>query len=58
MDFGQNLKAFQKKLPLRKMSGHEKFLGVAAFECKGKANDELGTICKKSFPISVAGIIK
>lgn len=43
MNFGQNLKAFLKKLPLRKMSGHQKFLAVAAIQCKGSQSTELGT---------------
>jgi hypothetical protein len=43
MNFGQNLKAFLKKLPLRKMSGHQKFLAAAAIQCKGSQSTELGT---------------
>lgn len=43
MNFKQNLKAFLRSLPLRKMSGHEKFLAVATIQCKGKASVELGT---------------
>lgn len=36
MDFNQNLKAFLKGLPLKNMSGHQKFLAVAAAQCRGK----------------------
>lgn len=43
MDFDQNLKAFLTKLPLRKMNGHEKFLAVAAIQCRGKTNVQVTT---------------
>ena len=43
MDFGTNLKAFLKRLPLKKMTGHQKFLAVAAFQCKGRHGAELAT---------------
>jgi hypothetical protein len=43
MDFAQNLKAFLKQLPLRKMSGHQKFIAVAAFCVKGSLNAEIST---------------
>ncbi len=41
MDFDQNLKAFLKGLTLKKMSGHQKFLAVAAIQCRGKTNVEV-----------------
>jgi hypothetical protein len=41
MDFGQNLKAFLKRLPIQKMSGHQKFLAMAAFYVRGQENVEL-----------------
>lgn len=44
MVFGTNLKAFLKKLPLKKMTGHQKFLAVAAFDCKGSDGTELATM--------------
>lgn len=43
MEFGTNLKAFLKRLPLKKMTGHQKFLAVAAFDCKGRHGTELAT---------------
>ena len=43
MNFGLNLKAFLKSFRLAQMSGHEKFLAVAALNCKGKAGAELAT---------------
>jgi hypothetical protein len=43
MNFDQNLKAFQKDLPLKKMSGQQKFLAVAAIIGKGKAGAEVET---------------
>jgi len=41
MDFNQNLKALLKKLPLKKMSGHQKFLAVAAVQCRGKTEADV-----------------
>ncbi|MFQ5663676.1 MAG: hypothetical protein ACE5HL_07585 [Terriglobia bacterium] len=43
MNFGQNLKAFLRRLPLKKMTGHRKFLAVAAFHSKGKEGAEVAT---------------
>jgi len=41
MNFTLNLKAFLRRLPLKGMSGHQKFLAIAAFCCKGKIETEL-----------------
>jgi len=41
MDFNLNLKAFLRSLKLTAMNGHEKFLAVAALNCKGKPDVEL-----------------
>jgi len=38
MDFNQNLKAFLKQLPLAKMSGHQKFVAIAAVQCAGRSS--------------------
>ncbi len=43
MDFNLNLKAFLKTLRLTEMSGHQKFLAVAALNSKGKPAVELAT---------------
>jgi hypothetical protein len=43
MNFSLNLKAFLKTLRLREMSGHQKFLAVAALNSKGKSGIELAT---------------
>src|SRR6266851_4394480 len=43
MDLTQNLKAFLKGLPLSKMSGHQKFVAVAAIQCQGDTTAEIGT---------------
>jgi hypothetical protein len=43
MDFGQNLKAFLKNLPLSTMTGHQKFLAMAALSCKGTPGLEVAT---------------
>jgi hypothetical protein len=43
MNFNLNLKAYLKSLPLADMSGHQKFLAVAALNSRGKANAELAT---------------
>lgn len=43
MNLNQNLKAFLKDLPLAQMSGHQKFLAVAALACKGKRGIEVAT---------------
>lgn len=42
MDFTLNLKAFLKQLPLKKMSGHQKFVAVAASHCKGDIKVQVG----------------
>ena len=41
MDYDQNLKAFLRGLALKKMSGHQKFLAVAAIQSRGKTNAEV-----------------
>lgn len=41
MNLNQNFKAFLKNLPLAKMTGHEKFLAVAAFLVGGKEGVEV-----------------
>ncbi len=57
MDFTQNLKAFLKKLPLKDMSGHQKFLAVAAVQCGGDTIVEIGTgEVKAGWPKAVLGI--
>jgi len=43
MNYAQNLKAFLKQLPLRTMSGQQKFVSVAASHCKGDLTAEIGT---------------
>jgi hypothetical protein len=43
MNFGLNLKAFLRTFRLAQMSGHQKFLAVAALNCRGKAGAELAT---------------
>jgi hypothetical protein len=43
MDFNQNLKAFLKQLPLAKMSGHQKFVAIAAVQCAGDLAVEVST---------------
>jgi hypothetical protein len=43
MDFHQNLKAFLKSLPLAKMTGHQKFVAVAAIHTKGDITAEICT---------------
>jgi len=43
MDFNQNLKSFLISLPLTKMSGHQKFVAVAAIRAKGDITTELCT---------------
>jgi hypothetical protein len=41
MDYHQNLKAFLNGLTLKMMSGHQKFLAVAAIQSRGKTNVEV-----------------
>jgi hypothetical protein len=43
MDFTKNDKAFLRDLPLPKMTGHQKFLAVAALLSNGKTNVEVST---------------
>jgi hypothetical protein len=43
MNFADNLKAFLRALPLKRMSGHQKFLAVASKLCGGKTGIEAGT---------------
>jgi hypothetical protein len=43
MDYTQNLKAFLKNLPLSKMSGHQKFVAVAAIQARGDVTVEVCT---------------
>ena len=57
MDFTQNLKAFLKHLPLNKMSGHQKFLAIAAVQCGGETKAEIGAgEVKNSWPKAVLAI--
>lgn len=44
MDFAKNMKAFLRDLPLPKMTGHQKFLAIAALLSKGKTNVEVSTV--------------
>src|SRR5581483_10327894 len=43
MDFTKNSKAFLRDLPLKKMTGHQKFLAVAALIANGKTDVEVST---------------
>jgi hypothetical protein len=43
MDFTKNAKAFLRDLPLTKMTGHQKFLAVAAFLANGKTDVDIST---------------
>lgn len=43
MDFNLNLKAFLKAFRLTEMSGHQKFVAMAALNCKGKPGVEVAT---------------
>ena len=43
MNFNQNLKAFLKRLPLKRMSGHQKFAAVAAIQSKGVLTTDVST---------------
>ncbi|HVO60790.1 MAG TPA: hypothetical protein VMT53_07630 [Terriglobales bacterium] len=43
MDFTKNAKAFLRDLPLTKMTGHQKFLAVAALVANGKVDVEVST---------------
>jgi hypothetical protein len=43
VDFTKNAKAFLRDLPLPKMTGHQKFLAVAALLSNGKTNVEVPT---------------
>src|SRR5437660_7239724 len=43
MDFTQNLKAFLKQLPLKKMSGHQKFVAIASVQCRGDLTIDIST---------------
>jgi hypothetical protein len=43
MDFAKNAKAFLLDLPLTKMTGHQKFLAVAALVANGKTEVEVST---------------
>jgi hypothetical protein len=57
MDFNQNVKAFLKHLPLTKMSGQQKFVGVAAVLCKGDPATEVSTQgIQKHWRKSVLGV--
>jgi hypothetical protein len=42
MNFDLNLKAYLKSLPISEMSGHQKFLAIAALHSRGKANVDQG----------------
>jgi hypothetical protein len=57
MDFNQNLKAFLKGLPLKKMSGQQKFLAIAAVQSRGKTDVEVSTgNIRKQWRKSVLGV--
>ena len=43
MNYDLNLKAFLKDLPLAEMSGHQKFVAVAALQSRGKPNVQVAT---------------
>jgi len=43
MNYGLNIKAFLKSLPLADMTGHQKFLAVAALRVRGKSKSEVAT---------------
>ncbi|OFW02665.1 MAG: hypothetical protein A3H94_02280 [Acidobacteria bacterium RIFCSPLOWO2_02_FULL_60_20] len=43
MDFNRNLKAFLKGLPIKEMTGQQKFLAVAALVCTGRKGVEIAT---------------
>lgn len=56
MDFSLNLKAFLRDLWLSRMSGHEKFLAVAAHNAAGKtAAEALVRNVRQNWPGSVVG---
>src|SRR5580658_8774824 len=56
MNYDLNLKAFLKTLKLAEMSGHQKFLAVAALNCKGAAGTELVTrTVQDQWPKSLMG---
>lgn len=57
MNFNQNLKAFLKQLPLGKMSGHQKFVSVAAIHSKGDSGVDVSTAeVQKQWRKSVLGV--
>jgi hypothetical protein len=57
MDYTKNLKAFLRKLPLTKMSGHQKFVAVAAIQCKGDlAVEVVAPDIRKQWRKSLLGI--
>lgn len=43
MNYERNLKAFLRDFPLGDMSGHQKFIAVAALSCKGEKNAKVAT---------------
>jgi len=43
MNFEQNEKAFLRRLPLKLMSGHQKFVALAAIRCKGHLKQDVAT---------------
>ena len=43
MNFDQNLKSFLRALPLKNMSGQQKFLAMAAVQGKGKTRAQVAT---------------
>lgn len=58
MDFNQNLKAFLKVLPLKKMTGHQKFLAVSAVQCLGKTDVKVSARdVRKQWRKSVLGVL-
>src|SRR5216683_2283028 len=57
MNFNQNLKAFLKHLPLSKMSGQQKFVAVAAVQCKGDLATDVSTQdIQKQWRKSILGV--
>lgn len=58
MDFDNNLKAFLRRFPLKAMSGHQKFVAVAAFQAKGNLTQAIGIKdVQKQWRKSLLGIL-
>lgn len=57
MDFNKNAKAFLRDMPLAKMTGHQKFLAVAALISSGKTDFDVSTSqIRKQWRKSVLGV--